>query len=369
MIDPHISGTAVVLTGGIFDSVNAKSAHGLIRATRRFDVRAVVDPRFAGQDAGVALEGKPAGIPIVATFQEALELRGERPDFAVLGVAFHGGRLPESFHPLIEEILSLGIGVVNGLHENLSDNWTFSQLAVDNHAIIHDIRRVPSLGELHFWEGRIQEVTSKKVAVLGTDCALGKRTTTKFLEEEFNRRGHTAEMIFTGQTGWMQGLRYGFIFDVIPNDFVCGEVEHAIHSCWAEVNPEIILVEGQSSLRNPSGPCGLEFIISGRMDAVVLQHIPTRTHFHDHEDYDALMPDPLDEIELIERLGTQVVGLSINTQDMTAEDVARYRAEMESRLDIPIVFPLLEGVGRLADAILTHQGKYGMSLSPSSPEP
>ncbi len=364
MIDPHISGKAFVLTGGIFDSVNAKTAHGLVRSTYRFDVQAVIDPKFAGQDAGDLLEGKTAGIPIVSSFQEAIQKTGGKPDFVVLGVAFHGGRLPESFHPQIEEVLSAGVGLVNGLHENLSDHLKFAQLAVDNHAILHDIRRVPSLGELHFWEGRIQAVDCKKVAVLGTDCALGKRTTTKFLEEELKRQGRRAEMIFTGQTGWMQGLRYGFIFDVTPNDFVSGEIEHAIVSCWEETQPEVILIEGQASLRNPSGPCGSEFIISGRMDAVILQHIPARTRFHDHEDYPAWIPDPLDEAELIQKLGSQVIAFSINSQGMDDEAIENYRMEMSARTNLPVVFPLLEGVEKLATAILSFKGKYGHISSP-----
>ena len=35
-------------------------------------------------------------------------------------------------------------------------------------------------------------------------------------------------MIYTGQTGWLQGGRFGFILDATPNDFVSGELEHAI---------------------------------------------------------------------------------------------------------------------------------------------
>ena len=34
-------------------------------------------------------------------------------------------------------------------------------------------------------------------------------------------------MIFTGQTGWLQDGRYGFVLDSTPNDFVCGELSIA----------------------------------------------------------------------------------------------------------------------------------------------
>ncbi len=68
------------------------------------------------------------------------------------------------------------------------------------------------------------KVKCPKIAVLGTDCALGKRTTTRFLVEAMRKAGFKAEMIYTGQTGWMQGAKYGFIFDSTLNDFISGEM-------------------------------------------------------------------------------------------------------------------------------------------------
>ena len=88
------------------------------------------------------------------------------------------------------------------------------------------------------------------------------------------RPGSGPSSIFTGQTGWMQGAPFGFILDSMPNDFVSGELEHAIVSCWESARPELILLEGQSALRNPSGPCGSEFLLSGRAKGVILQHAP-----------------------------------------------------------------------------------------------
>src|SRR5204862_259012 len=82
----------------------------------------------------------------------------------------------------------------------------------------------------------------------------GKRTTARMLTEGCRAAGMNADMIYTGQTGWLQGGRFGFILDATPNDFVSGELEHAIVTCAAETFPDVIFLEGQSSLRNPSGP-------------------------------------------------------------------------------------------------------------------
>ena len=68
----------------------------------------------------------------------------------------------------------------------------------------------------------------------------------------------------------MQGYSHGFLFDSVPNDFVAGELEHAIVSCATELDPDLIVLEGQSSLRNPSGPAGSEFLLSAGARGVSL---------------------------------------------------------------------------------------------------
>ena len=68
-----------------------------------------------------------------------------------------------------------------------------------------------------------------QIAILGTDSAVGKRTTAWLIWcRRWRGCGYRAEMIGTGQTAWMQGARYGMILDSLVNDFVSGEIEHAV---------------------------------------------------------------------------------------------------------------------------------------------
>ena len=152
--------------------------------------------------------------------------------------------------------------------------------------------------ELRFWTGAIAEVRAPRLAVLGTDCALGKRTTARLLVEACRRAGIRAEMIYTGQTGWMQGGRYGFVLDSTPNDFVAGELEGAVVACDREQQPDLIVIEGQSALRNPSGPCGAEMLVSAGARAVMLQHAPGRPCFKGLPGWD--IPRLDEEIALIQ---------------------------------------------------------------------
>jgi uncharacterized NAD-dependent epimerase/dehydratase family protein len=161
------------------------------------------------------------------------------------------------------------------------------------------------------------------------------------------KAGYKAEMIYTGQTGWMQGAKYGFIFDSTLNDFISGEMEHAIWECYQNEKPDIIFIEGQSSLRNPSGPAGAEWIVSAEAEAVVLQHNPERKRYKDMEYYPADIAAPKDEIELIRIYGAPTVAITVNTAKMSIETARNYANQYNKDLGIPAILPLEDGVDAL----------------------
>lgn len=338
---------AIILTEGYLDTINAKTAHGLLRGTERFRILGVIDSRHAGKDAGEILDGRRRGVPVYASIAEFIQKSAEKAKYCIVGVATKGGVIPDSLRALLREALENNLGIVNGLHDYVSDHEDLAALARERGLEIIDVRKPKKFKDLHFWNGKIKEVTCVKVAVLGTDCALGKRTTTRFLVEAMRKAGYKAEMIYTGQTGWMQGAKYGFIFDSTLNDFISGEMEHAVWECFKNENPDIIFIEGQSSLRNPSGPAGAEWIVSADADAVVLQHNPARKQYKDMEHYPAYIPAVEDEIELIKIYGAPTVAVTVNTMKMTEEEAKAWARQKEASLNIPVVLPLEEGVGRL----------------------
>ena len=347
-----VDGTAIVLCNGYFRTINGKTTHGLVRGTDRYRILAIVDPPAAGRDAGEALDGIRRGIPVVASIDEALQLQTPKPDYAIVGIATAGGRFTPDLRASLREALENGLSVVNGLHEFVSDDPDLADLARAMSLTITDIRKVKPRNELHFWTGEIGRLATPRVAVLGTDCALGKRTTTRLLVEACRRDGLRAEWISTGQTGWLQGAPFGILLDALPNDFVGGELEHAILSCARELSPDVILLEGQSSLRNPSGPCGSELILSGGARGVVLQHAPGRVFFEGFEEKGYRIPPVAEEIELIRLLGARTLALTLNGVGLSREELQASRRELERELRIPVALPLEEGVGTLVPVIL-----------------
>ena len=121
-------------------------------------------------------------------------------------------------------ILSLknNISIVNGLHSFLEDDLEISEIAKINNTKLYDIRKPRERDLLSCWSGKINQVKCPKIVVMGTDCGLGKRTTAKLIVENLRKNSFKSEMIYTGQTGWMQGWKFGFILDSTYNDFVSG---------------------------------------------------------------------------------------------------------------------------------------------------
>ncbi|RMG66551.1 MAG: DUF1611 domain-containing protein [Bacteroidetes bacterium] len=342
-----MDGTAVVFTHQHFQRIAGKTAHGLIRGTERYRILAVIDSLAEGHDAGTLLDGTPRGIPVVGSLSDYLAQAAEPPDYLILGIATHGGRLPEEWMPLLKDALRAGISIVNGLHEFLTDFAELVAMADQYHARLIDVRKPKPREQLHFWSGAIHSVRCPKIPVIGTDCAVGKRTTARMLVEACRAAGLRAEMIYTGQTGWMQGWRYGFIFDATLNDFVAGELEHAIVRCYEEVQPDVIFIEGQAALRNPSGPCGSELLVSCAADGVVLVHPPGRTHFEGWEHLPHRLPDPRSECALIRLYGSEPLGLALNTQGLSLAEAQAWQARYQDELALPVVLPIEEGVAGL----------------------
>lgn len=341
---------AIILTLDVYDKLDAKTAHGLIRGTQRFEILAVVDSKNYGFDAGEKLDGTHRHIPIIESVKEAIQLFPEAT-VAIIGIATHGGVIPKDLEVILLECLENGLSLVNGLHEFLSDKPHFIELAMQNKAYLKDIRKPKTKDNLHFWTGRIQQVKCPVIAVIGTDCAVGKRTSARFFTELLNKNNKKAEMIYTGQTGWLQGGEYGFIFDSTLNDFVSGELENAIVECYLKENPDFIFLEGQSSLRNPSGPCGSEFFVSGKAKYAVLVHPPKRVYYDDDAHWGEI-PSVASEIALINAYGAEVIALVLNTQGCSPKEAKAFQEDYYDKLKIPVLLPIEEGVNAILPAFL-----------------
>jgi len=241
---------AVVLCDGYFGQNTGKTANGLVRYSKRYEITAVIDRTKAGRDAGDVLDGRSNGIPIVADLDEAVE-RG-RPECLVIGVATFGGYIPTEFRGVIRSAIERGLNVVAGLHEYLGDDPEFAALAARHGVRLVDVRKPHPVRESKQFSDLSRGLPCLRIPVLGTDGAIGKRTTALLLTDALNTAGLPATFVATGQTGLLQGSAYGVPLDSIKGDFMVGELESEIVRAYDETKPKVIVVEGQGSISHPA---------------------------------------------------------------------------------------------------------------------
>jgi len=348
-----IDGKALVYCEGAFTTPNGKTAHGLVRFTERYEIVGVLDSKYAGQDAGEALDRKPYGIPIFKNLEEAIETltgSGNLPETLVVGLAPDGGRLPDAARTVIKKALLMGWNVDSGLHDFLTNDTELTRLATENNCRIRDVRKTPDRDKLHFFTGEIEKVDCLKLAVLGTDSALGKRTTAWLLVHGFRDAGLKAEMIGTGQTAWMQGAKYSMVMDSCINDFVSGEIEHAVVSAYKNEKPDVLVIEGQGSLMNPAYPGGFEILAAGRPDYIILQHAPTRTEYDGFPGYKLhSLPEQIHAIEVIS--DKKVIAITINHENMAEDEILEACKQVTLETKLPAFDVLKYGPEELIELL------------------
>ena len=349
--DSTRTSTAIVYCEGNFAAIDGKTANGLVRHSERYEILSVIDSEKAGLDTGMVLDDKPNAIPICRDLAESLEKAVTVPDYFIFGMAPSSGMLSLHERSVVLEAISRGMNIVNGLHEFLSDDPVFKAACTVSNVEILDVRKPREKKDLHMFTGDISLVTCPVIAVLGTDCAIGKRTTATILSQALNERGVKTVMIGTGQTGLIQGARYGVALDAVPSQFCAGELEAMIINAFTVERPDVILVEGQGALSHPAFSTS-SFILRGACpDGVVLQHAPNRKHRCDFPHMD--MPAPASEINLIETFTkTKVIGVTINHENMSDAEVSSAILRYEDELGIPTTDALSRPPEHLVEMVL-----------------
>ena len=347
---PVRAATAIVYCQANFGAIDGKTANGLVRHSEKYEILSVIDSEQAGLDTGMVLDGVPNGIPVCRDLSDALAHAGGVPDYFIFGMAPATGMLSSHERGLVLEAIDLGMNIVNGLHEFLNDDAAFAAASAAKNVQILDVRKPRAKKDLRMFSGSITQVSCPRIAVLGTDCAIGKRTTATILTRALNDRGVKAVLVGTGQTGLIQGARYGVALDAIPSQFCSGELEATIVEAFERENPDVIVIEGQGALSHPAFSTS-SFILRGSCpDGVVLQHAPARTS---RCDFPLMaMPTPSAEINLIQTFAdTKVIGVTINHEDMTELDVDAAILLYEVALGIPVTDALTKSSDRLVDMV------------------
>jgi uncharacterized NAD-dependent epimerase/dehydratase family protein len=318
-----------------------KTMRGII-AYGRDPVVAILDSRRAGEVHG--------DIPIVGTVDDALRFD---PTVAIVGVATQGGRFPPAWRDLLRSSIANGLDVESGLHEFVSDDPELSELARRHGVELRDLRKPPE--GLSVPTGANLEVDARIVLTVGSDCAIGKKTTAVELDLEARRRGLESVFVPTGQTG-IEVAGWGIAVDAVVADFLAGAAERLVVE-GAERGGKLLFVEGQGSIIHPmySGVT-LGLIHGSAPHAFVLCHLAGATEIEGCPGHPI---PPLSElVDLHERIAlrrrpAKVACIALNTAPLERDEDARAAVQaVQEETALPADDPVRFGTGRLLDAVL-----------------
>jgi len=333
----------VILSEGAFGVIDAKTAAAIIRYVPD-NVVAVIDSTKAGRDTAEFL-GYGAGIPIVASFDEAL---AHRPDTLLIGIAPPGGGLPAAWRTTIATALRHGLHIVSGLHDYLTDDPEFAAVARERGVDIWDVRRPPA--DLSITEPNAR-INAKVVLTVGTDCKVGKKITAIELDRAACAAGMRSKFIATGQTGVMLDGN-GICVDSVVSDFIAGAAQRMVMEHHNDF--DWLFVEGQGSLYHPAySGVTLGLLHGSAPDALILCHDVDLTHV---KRYHVRIP-PLSEVARAHELAAGwvkpclVVGIALNCYQHSDEVACQFIEATEAEAGLPTTDVVKFGATKLIEAL------------------
>ena len=319
-------GTPTAILGvGQLGTIHAKTTYGLLRHSKVLKPVCVIAEQ-AGKNIEEFVKPIRYKVPIVKDINSAISLGAK---VLTLGVSNPGGVLDKKLKPYIKEAIERGMDILSGLHVKISQIEEFKELATRKGVRIIDLRIPPK--DLKVLKGDLYKRKSKVICILGTDCVVGKRTTTVQLWERALKRGLKAGFIATGQTGIMIGADEGVVLDAVPSDFVSGVMENMVLKLDKE-GKEYIFVEGQGALLHPAyGQVTLGIIHGSKPDFIVMVHDPDRKRFDSfpHIPFKPCIEKEIELAETFSRGGKVIV-------------VAVIGKKCEKMLNLPVIDPFDE---------------------------
>ena len=252
-----------------------------------------------------------------------------------MGVLTSGGYRPKSWDNVLQKALEMGMSIINGLHDQVYPD--FSKYLINQNQWIWDTRVpkfIPKIGS-----AKATNLKNKRILMIGTDMAAGKMTAGLELLSFLKSNNKSVGFVATGQVG-ITITGNGIPLDAYKLDHACGAVETAV---LAQKDKDYIIIEGQGSILHPGSTATLSLMRGSCPTHMILCHIARNKTLRSVEQIK--IPDLKKFIELNESLASvvgtypeaKVIGISLNTSQMSEEDAKKFMKKTELETGLPAV--------------------------------
>lgn len=338
---------AILLHEGI-RGAHGKTGLALLRYSEA-QIVAVIDQQCAGESLS-KLTGIAREVPVVATLAEALPYA---PDVLVIGIAPSGGVLPDEWWQEVQQAVSAGLSVVNGLHTAME---TVPELRsrLREGQWIWDVRREPS--NLTIGSAQARSLSCRRVLTVGTDMGVGKMSTSLELNWAAQRRGLRSKFLATGQAGLMIAGD-GVPLDAVRVDFAAGAVEQMV---MRGNDYDILFIEGQGSLLHPGSTATLPLIRGSQPTHLILVHRAQQATIRNNPHVP--IPPLSEVIRLYEMVAggagafasVRVVAIALNTAHLDASSAQLAIEQTQAETGLTCTDPVRFGADQLLDAVMEN---------------
>jgi uncharacterized NAD-dependent epimerase/dehydratase family protein len=263
--------------------------------------------------------------------------------------------MPPEWRTWILEAIDADLEIVNGLHSMLNDDAEFVEHAAKHGVRLWDVRQPPV--DIPLFSGKSLEVPQRIVATVGSDCAVGKKTTSIELAKAGRAKGIATEFIATGQTGVLIAGK-GIAVDRVIADFLPGAAENLVLE--AEPDSTVLIVEGQGSLWHPAyAAVTLGLLHGSAPEVLVLCHQEGRTAIE--EPPYSKLPALTEMVATYEYMAStvrpaKVACISLNCKHLSADEARSAIERVEDETGLP-TGDVWSGDGeKLWDAVATVLG-------------
>jgi uncharacterized NAD-dependent epimerase/dehydratase family protein len=331
----------VVLTEGHSEPLTAKTAACVIRYCPQ-DVVAIFDTTEQGKTAQTLL-GVGGDLPVIGSLNDAPDANA-----LLIGIAPSGGRLPETWRPILLDALRRGMDLVSGMHQFLADDPELAAESVRHGARLIDIRR-SNERDVAVWRGIREDCL--RIQTVGNDCSVGKMVAAVEITRGLQHQGEDAQFVATGQTGIMVAGD-GCAVDCVVSDFVSGAAEKLV---LKNQHHDILLIEGQGSLAHPKYSCVTLGLLHGcRPHGLIMCYEVGRIGVHGMEEVSLVSPIHLKTVyETMANLmhPCRVIGVAMNSRRVSEQQAEEERQRMREQMGVPVCDVFRHGPDDLAQAV------------------